>query len=83
VPLPARDDLEALATDLPRLWHASTTSDKDRKRVPRTLVADVTLQSEIAEPLLHLGVRWHSGAAETLVVPRPTGRRPAAGGSIG
>jgi DNA invertase Pin-like site-specific DNA recombinase len=79
VPLPARGDLEALATDLPRLWHASTTSDKDRKRVLRTLVADVTLQSEIAEPLLHLGVRWHSGAAETLVVPRPFGRRTAPG----
>jgi hypothetical protein len=29
-PLPPRADLEALAADLPSLWHASTTSPKDR-----------------------------------------------------
>ena len=44
-PLPPRADLEALAADLPSLWHASTTSPKDRKRLLRTLVADVTLIS--------------------------------------
>jgi DNA invertase Pin-like site-specific DNA recombinase len=43
VALPARAELEALATDLPRLWHASTTSDKDRKRLLRALIADVTV----------------------------------------
>ncbi|MDP8970053.1 MAG: zinc ribbon domain-containing protein, partial [Actinomycetota bacterium] len=37
-PLPARDELELLANDLPRLWSASTTSDRDRKRLLRTLV---------------------------------------------
>ncbi len=29
-PLPARDSLQALASDLPRLWHADTTSPRDR-----------------------------------------------------
>ena len=55
--------------------HASTTSDKDRKRLLRALVADVTLQADPADPLMRLGLRWRSGAVETLVVPRPLGRR--------
>ena len=79
VSLPPRAELEALASDLPRLWHASTTSDKDRKRLLRALVADVTLRSDPADPLVHMGVRWRSGAAETLVAPRPIGRRTAPG----
>lgn len=36
-PLPTRAQLEALAADLPGLWHAATTSHKDRKRLLRTL----------------------------------------------
>jgi DNA invertase Pin-like site-specific DNA recombinase len=79
VPLPARAELETLASDLPRLWHASTTSDKDRKRLLRAVVADVTVQSPVGDPQLRLGVRWQSGAAETLVIPRPLGRRTAPG----
>lgn len=78
VSLPPRADLEALASDLPHLWQASTTSDKDRKRLLRALVADVTLRSDPTDSLIHIGVRWRSGAAETLVAPRPIGRRTAA-----
>jgi hypothetical protein len=77
VSLPPRAELEALASNLPRLWHASTTSDKDRKRLLRALVADVTLRSDPSDPLIHIGVRWRSGAAETLVASRPIGRRTA------
>ena len=79
VPLPARAELEALASDLPRLWHASTTSDKDRKRLLRAVLADVTVQSTAADSRVRLGLRWQSGAAETLIVPRPLGRRTAPG----
>jgi DNA invertase Pin-like site-specific DNA recombinase len=79
VPLPPRAELERLASDLPRLWQASTTADRDRKRLLRALVADVTLQSDVTEPILRIGLRWQSGASETLVVPRPLGRRTAPG----
>jgi hypothetical protein len=79
VPLPARAALEALASDLPRLWHAATTSDKDRKRLLRAVVADVTVQSAVRDASLRIGLRWQSGAAETLVIPRPLGRRTAPG----
>ncbi|HVR95315.1 MAG TPA: recombinase family protein [Thermoanaerobaculia bacterium] len=78
VPLPPPGDLVALATDLPRLWAAPTTSAKDRKRLLRTLAADVTLISEPG-PQVRVGIRWRTGATEELVVFRSASRRtPAA-----
>ena len=70
-PLPPRADLEALAADLPHLWHASTTSPKDRKRLLRTLVADVTLSSAPTRDEVRVGIHWRSGATEELLVRRP------------
>lgn len=83
VPLPPRAELEALASDLPRLWAASTTSHKDRKRLMRTLVADVSLLSEPAGEKVRVGIHWRSGAADEVVVlrpaPAPVSRRTPAG----
>ena len=45
-PLPSRAELEALTGDVVSLWHAPSTSPRDRKRLLRTLVADVTLLPE-------------------------------------
>ncbi|HEX2449538.1 MAG TPA: recombinase family protein, partial [Gemmatimonadales bacterium] len=69
-PMPPRTEIEALARDLPRLWGAPTTSAKDRKRLVRSLVADVTLRSEPAGARLRIGIRWRSGAVEEVVTHR-------------
>jgi hypothetical protein len=69
-PLPPREEIEALARDLPGLWAAPTTSAKDRKRLVRALVADVTVRSEPAGPRLGIGIRWRSGAAEEVATLR-------------
>ena len=69
--LPSRDQLESLAANFPRLWAASTTSDKERKRLLRTLINDVTLFSEPRSMQLRIGIRWRSGACEELMVRRP------------
>src|SRR5262249_6347150 len=78
-PMPPRAELEALASDLPRLWAASTTSDKDRKRLLRTLVEDVMLRSGHNSEMVRVGIHWRSGAAEELLVRRPPGRRTCSG----
>src|ERR1700758_4148174 len=66
--LPSREQLESLATDFPRLWAAPTTSDKERKRLLRTLIGDVTLFSEPHSMELRIGIRWRSGVCEELMV---------------
>jgi hypothetical protein len=64
----------ALAEDLPRLWNAPTTQAKDRKRMLRLLMKDITVErgGKPKEILLHL--RWQGGATEDLSVTL----RPAA-----
>jgi DNA invertase Pin-like site-specific DNA recombinase len=69
-PLPSQADLEKLAADLPGLWHAPATSDKDRKRLLRTLIADVTLLPEPDQARVRIGIRWHTGATDELRVAR-------------
>jgi len=69
-PLPSRADLEALAADLPALWDAPTTSHKDRKRLLRTLIADITLLPETDHAMVRIGIRWHTGAHEELRMRR-------------
>jgi hypothetical protein len=71
-PPPTRDELTKLATDLPGLWHAPTTNTKDRKRLIRTLIADVTLLPETERDKVRIGIRWHTGATDELVIARPT-----------
>ena len=69
-PLPGRAELEKLAADLPGLWRAPQTSDKDRKRLLRTLIADVTLLPEPDQAKVRIGIRWHTGATDELCVAR-------------
>jgi len=69
-PLPERAALQALAADLPGLWHDPATSPRDRKRLLRTLIADVTVLAEPDPDLCRIGVRWHTGATDQLTVTR-------------
>jgi DNA invertase Pin-like site-specific DNA recombinase len=72
LPLPSRGELETLVEDFPSLWAAPSTSIKDRKRILRALVADITLVSEPAPGEdLRIGIHWRSGATEELLVNRP------------
>jgi excisionase family DNA binding protein len=56
---------------LPALWAAKSTSDKDRKRLLRALISDVTLTFEPDSDQLQVGIRWRSGAAEQHTIKRP------------
>jgi DNA invertase Pin-like site-specific DNA recombinase len=63
-----RAAIRALATDIPRLWRDPRTPDRERKRVVRLLLADVTLRKE-AQLTAH--VRFRGGATRTLALPLP------------
>ena len=69
-PLPGRAQLEQLAADLPGLWYAPTTSHKDRKRLLRTVIADITLLPEPDQHKARIGIRWHTGATDEITLAR-------------
>jgi DNA invertase Pin-like site-specific DNA recombinase len=58
----------ALANDVPRLWRDVATPDRERKRMLRLMIEDVTLVKG-TELLVH--VRFRGGATRTLTLPRP------------
>ena len=70
-PEPSREQIEQLARELPKLWAAESTSEKDRKRLLRALIADITLTSRPDSRELQVGIRWRSGATEQHTVQRP------------
>lgn len=63
-----RAALLALTTDFPRLWCAPSTSMKEKKRMLRLLVADVTLTKGA---VLHADIRFTGGATRSLDIPLP------------
>lgn len=73
-PDPTREQIEQLARDLPALWTAESTSEKDRKRLLRALIADITITSQPAGGDVQVGIRWRSGAGEQHTVQRPKTR---------
>jgi DNA invertase Pin-like site-specific DNA recombinase len=62
------DALVALATDVPRLWRDPRTPDRERKRLVRLLLTDVTL---LKEEQITAHVRFPGGATQTLRLPVP------------
>ena len=64
-----RQRILALATDFPRLWNNPATPHRERKRIARLLIEDVTL---VKGKELSLGVRLRGGATRKIVLePEP------------
>jgi DNA invertase Pin-like site-specific DNA recombinase len=59
----------ALAEDFPRLWKDPGTSDRDRKRMARLILEDVTLNRD--QTLITAQVRFKGGATKVLRLPMP------------
>jgi DNA invertase Pin-like site-specific DNA recombinase len=64
----------ALATDLPRLWHASTTQARDRKRMLRLLIKDIAVEKPLNLKQLLIHIRWQGGACSDIGLQLPAKR---------
>lgn len=63
-----KEKILSLATDFPKLWNDSKTSDREKKRMVRLLLEDVTLtRSE----LISVNIRFKGGVTTTLSLPVP------------
>ena len=63
-----RSAILALAEDLPRLWKDPEIEDRDRKRMIRLLVEDVTM---IRGDQISLHLRFRGGACKSVSLPNP------------
>jgi DNA invertase Pin-like site-specific DNA recombinase len=69
--LPITDEVRrrvmALTTDFPAVWHDPGTTDRDRKRLLRLLLEDVTLLK--SPQAVTLQVRFRGGSTQTVTLP--------------
>jgi hypothetical protein len=63
-----RESIAALAHDFPQLWQNPNTPDRERKRLVRLLLEDVTL---IRKDEITAHVRFKGGITRSLTVPLP------------
>src|SRR2546421_9031555 len=61
-----------LVEDFPRVWKDARTSDRDRKRMVRLLLEDVTVLKQ--EEVIAVHIRFKGGAQQTITVPVSRGR---------
>jgi hypothetical protein len=64
-----RQQLTNLVQDLPKIWHAQSTSWTERKDLLQLLIADVTLTLQEADILVQ--IRWHTNQLDTFTVSLP------------
>ena len=64
-----RQQILALARDFPQLWNDPKTSDRDRKRMARLLIEDVSLKRE--QSMITVAARFRGGAAKVFSLPMP------------
>ena len=64
----AKERICALASDLPRVWNDPRTPARERKRMLRLLIEDVTL---VRDHAIQVHIRWKGGATTSLEQPLP------------
>ena len=69
-----RDEIVRLAENIPRIWNAPSSSFKDKKRIIRILMEDVTVMADSGKPDFSIGLRYRSGHTETLSLTKPRKR---------
>jgi DNA invertase Pin-like site-specific DNA recombinase/transposase len=63
-----REVLSGLARDLPKLWSATSTSDRDRKELLRALVNEIVVTVRRPENVAEVEIFWEGGARSQLTV---------------
>lgn len=63
-----RTEIMSLATNFPRLWNDAKTPDREKKRMVRLLIEDITL---IKNKEITMHIRFRGGAVKSLTLPAP------------
>jgi DNA invertase Pin-like site-specific DNA recombinase len=63
-----KSDILKIAEDFPRLWNDKNVTDRERKRMVRLLIEDVTL---LQEDDISIYIRFKGGTTKSIKIPRP------------
>lgn len=64
-----RQRILQLAADLPRVWKAASTTDRDRKLLLRNLIKDISVRKiDVPRSALRVQLLWHTGAVTDLEI---------------
>jgi DNA invertase Pin-like site-specific DNA recombinase len=66
-----RQRIEALAVDIPGLWHAPSTSTDERQEIVRCLVERITVTVRGETELVDVAIRWAGGVESRHEIRRP------------
>jgi len=69
--------LGTLGNDIQKIWHAPTTTPRDRKELLQVLLQEVNITANRAENKAHLIIRWKTDAVFELDVTLPCRKFPA------
>jgi DNA invertase Pin-like site-specific DNA recombinase/predicted DNA-binding transcriptional regulator AlpA len=69
-----RDHLLSIGPDLTKVWHAPSTTPRDRKELLRALVEDITINMQRDKAAAHLAIRWKGGAVDDINLALPRSR---------
>ena len=70
-----RSRLAALGPDLATVWHAPTTTPRDRKELLGTLIEEVIVKVKRDKSVAHLTSRWKGGALTEIDLALPRKRQ--------
>jgi hypothetical protein len=71
ITLQERQAIKELAQNLPSVWRAETTTNKERKRLLRMAIASVQLDGVSKPEEIEVQIRWRSGVLTNFTVKRP------------
>ena len=63
-----KQQILALATDFPKIWNSPNANHRDRKRIMRLLIEDITLNQNTH---ITVQIRFKGGMTKTLTIPLP------------
>ena len=69
-----RAAIQALAADLPQVWHAPSTTQADRKELLRILIEDITVNVAGDSELVDVTITWAGGHQTAGQAVRPVAR---------
>ena len=72
--VPSKEEEQAileLAQKIPDIWNAASSTPKEKKRIIRILIEDVTVLSEKRQSDFSIGIRFRSGKCEQLFLAKP------------